>query len=48
MNTENLKTKTFRKEFWLTQDVIDKLQAKADKDGRSLKNYGERVLTDHV
>ena len=33
-----------RKEVHLIQEVIDKLQAKADKDGRSLKNYMERLL----
>lgn len=45
MNTENLTSKKFRKEVHLTQEVIDKLQKKADKAGRSLKNYMEWVLT---
>jgi len=36
-----------RKEAHLTQEVIDKLQEKADKDGRSLKNYMEWVLTEN-
>ncbi len=35
-----------RKETRLAQDVIDKLQAKADKADRSLKNYMEKVLID--
>ena len=39
------KPETFRKEVHLTQEVIDKLQKKADKAGRSLKNYMEWVLT---
>ena len=38
------KPKTFRKEVHLTQEVIDDLQAKADKDGRSLMNYMEWLL----
>ena len=38
------KPETFRKEIHLTQEVIDKLQEKADKDDRSLKNYMEKVL----
>lgn len=33
-----------RKEVHLTQEVIDKLQEKADEDGRSLKNYMEWIL----
>lgn len=37
-----------RKEVKLTQESIDKLQAKADKDERSLKNYMEKVLIDHA
>lgn len=32
-----------RKEVHLTKEVVEKLQAKADKDGRSLKNYMERL-----
>lgn len=34
-----------RKEVLLTETVIYNLQNKADKDGRSLKNYMEKVLT---
>lgn len=37
-------TKKIRKEVHLTQEVIDLLQAKADKEGRLLKNYLESVL----
>jgi len=37
-----------RKEVHLTQEVIDKLQKKADKAQRSLKNYMEWVLTIEV
>ena len=33
-----------RKEVLLTETVINNLQGKADKDGRSLKNYMEKVL----
>jgi len=33
-----------RKEVHLTEKVIKKLQAKADEEGRSLKNYMEWIL----
>lgn len=36
--------KPTRKEVYLNTDIISKLQAKADKEGRSLKNYMEQVL----
>lgn len=36
--------KPTRKEVYLLIDTIKKLQDKADKEGRSLKNYMEQVL----
>lgn len=33
-----------RKEVHLTKEQIEKLQAQADEDGRSLKNYMERLI----
>ena len=42
------KPETFRKEVHLTKEVIESLQRKADKDGRSLKSYMERILIDHA
>lgn len=36
--------KPTRKEVYLLSDTIKKLQDKADKEGRSLKNYMEQVL----
>ncbi len=38
------KVSKIRKEVHLTHKVIDKLQEKADEEGRSLKNYMEWVL----
>ena len=35
-----------RKEITLSDEVLSTLQEKADKDGRSLKNYMEKVLID--
>ena len=43
-----MNTESFRKEVRLTQEVIDKLQEKADKAQRSLKNYMEWVLIQDV
>ena len=40
MNTDN----KHRKEVYLTSDQVKKLQAKADSQNRSLKNYMEFVL----
>jgi len=37
-----------RKEVHLEPEVVDSLQALADKDGRSLKNYMERLLIKDV
>jgi len=42
------KIKLKRKEVWLTQDVIKKLEQKAKDDFRPLKSYMEKVLNDHV
>ena len=33
-----------RKEVWLTQEAIDKLQAQADKEQRPLKKHLEHLL----
>ena len=48
MKPENAIQQKFRKETFLSQEVIDNLQEKANKDGRSLKNYMEKVLIDHA
>lgn len=42
-----MSTEKIRKDIHLSQDVIDKLQAAADKENRTLKNYMEKVLIKH-
>ena len=37
-----------RNEVNLTTEALDTLKAQAQKDGRSLKNYIERVLIKHA
>lgn len=41
-------SKIKRKEVCLSTEVIKKLQVLATKDNRLLKNYMEKVLSDHV
>lgn len=40
--------KKIRKEVWLTPEVVEALQVKADKDNRLLKSYMESVLIEDV
>lgn len=37
----------FRKEVWLTQEVIDNLELLAKEDMRYLKRYMEKILNKH-
>lgn len=46
MGNENEVTK--RKEVWLTEEVLQKLEEKAKADHRPLKPYMEKVLIEHV
>ncbi len=39
---------TIRKEVSLDKNIIEKLKIKAQEDGRNLKNYLEKILTDNA
>lgn len=43
-----VKVGKIRKELHLTKDVLKKLQLKADKEGRSLKNLMEHTINSSV
>lgn len=42
-----MKSEKIRKDIHLNDDVIEMLQAAADKESRTLKNYIEKVLIKH-
>lgn len=42
-----MKSEKIRKDIHLSDEVIETLQAAADKESRTLKNYMEKVLTKH-
>lgn len=42
-----MKSEKIRKDIHLSQEVIDTMQAAADKESRTLKNYMEKVLIKH-
>lgn len=42
-----MKSDKIRKDIHLPEEVIEMLQAAADKESRTLKNYMEKVLIKH-
>ena len=46
VNYTYMNSTKIRKEISLDQEIINRLKEKAQKDGRNLKNYMEKVLID--